>query len=68
MFSYYSMCSHTIECVRFLYMQLIDEEHWDVYDVYSVGLTLTRILFRPLWDADQVSLYRMRSLTIECVI
>jgi serine/threonine protein kinase len=37
--------------------QLIEEDHWDVYDVYSVGLTLTRVLFRPLWDPDQFNAF-----------
>ena len=37
--------------------QLIEEEHWDVYDVYSVGLTLVRVLFRPLWDPGQFNAF-----------
>ena len=37
--------------------QLIDEEHWHVYDVYSVGLTLVRVLFRPLWDGEHFSAF-----------
>eukprot|EP00286_Rhodomonas_abbreviata_P022971 CAMPEP_0181291714 /NCGR_PEP_ID=MMETSP1101-20121128/2117_1 /TAXON_ID=46948 /ORGANISM="Rhodomonas abbreviata, Strain Caron Lab Isolate" /LENGTH=437 /DNA_ID=CAMNT_0023396129 /DNA_START=529 /DNA_END=1842 /DNA_ORIENTATION=+ len=29
--------------------EFIDEELWGVYDVFSVGLCLVRILFQPLW-------------------
>ena len=37
--------------------QLIEAEHWEAYDVYSVGLTLTRVLFRPLWDGEQFNAF-----------
>ena len=30
--------------------RLIDPLHWQAYDVYSVALSLLRVLFRPLWN------------------
>ena len=28
----------------------MDAQHWQAYDVYSVALSLLRVLFRPLWS------------------
>jgi len=37
-----------------------------VYDVYAVGLTLVRVLFRPLWDAPQFNAFMVSILNL-CV-
>jgi len=37
--------------------ELVDVKHWEVYDTYSVGLLLVRLVFRELWDSDEFSVF-----------
>eukprot|EP00293_Proteomonas_sulcata_P018194 CAMPEP_0184313214 /NCGR_PEP_ID=MMETSP1049-20130417/60430_1 /TAXON_ID=77928 /ORGANISM="Proteomonas sulcata, Strain CCMP704" /LENGTH=206 /DNA_ID=CAMNT_0026630195 /DNA_START=75 /DNA_END=695 /DNA_ORIENTATION=- len=37
--------------------ELINEEHWEVFDAYSIGLILFRILCRPMWDGDTFGVF-----------
>jgi len=37
--------------------ELVEEKHWEVYDTYSVGLLLVRLVFRELWDSDEFSVF-----------
>jgi len=39
--------------------QLVDEDHWEAFDAYSVGLILLRLIFRPLWDSDGFTTFIM---------
>jgi hypothetical protein len=35
----------------------VDAEHLQAYDVYSVALSLLRVLFRPLWSTHRFTVF-----------